>query len=434
MSSKTKKSKLNNGYTEYFCKECNDVFQMKCSAKDAKELHDIDYHGLAVESIPLVAPEPVTVVKPKIVRKSKAKPAAKPAHMSLEDMIEVLVSERVSTNKAIDSANQAAKEDAELATKVDAINAELDNLRDVVLPKLMSVNEEYRDKKLIAQKQRLIATLTSELVHYMSMPEYIKGEKVKEAVARTERIKAATEAVAKDNAEAYAVESLAGKEWLEDETERFKSMVNGDVWIKRGKNAKGPERIPFVEDIWWALQTHAKHGIVDEDGNYLRPPLEGKDRIWDNLEPIVQEVFDELMAKYSFSFEEKKYTLRVSLKKVDDDGFIVDAGSETITKVYALPYWIWLDQVRGICKNIWKKTWNHRNVEPSQAIAALGYHGSGKTDLPRAYCKWLGNVPTKVKLGRLTNMEYAMLKAKGELPQDDPEALQPKATSRKRGK
>jgi hypothetical protein len=431
MAHKSKHEQLNSKttYGEYDCPICGLVQVKGNSSKEIKYWHDIESHP-AVEPA-VVVPEPVIVVaaKPKAVRKPKA---IKPEHMSLEDMLAVLVSERKAVAEAITSTSKHEKEDADLATMVDAINDELIVLRDVQLPMLMSVSEEYRDNKLIAQKQRLVATLTSELVFYMSKPEYLKGKKVKDTVAREERLKVATLQVNVQNAAERSGESKEGASYVSEETERFNAMLAGDIWIPRPK--REPKHIPFCQDIWWALQTHAKYGIKDEAGNYLREPILGKDRTWEALAPIVAEVFDELMDKYSFDFSEKKYDIRASIKKVDEDGFVIDAGSEVITRSYALPHDEWLGHVSDIMHKVWKKTWNRRETELANVLADLGYYGSGKEDLGREYCSWAGNVSTKVLLGNMSNMQYAILEAQGKLPKDDPKLPQTKATSRRRGK
>lgn len=398
------------------------------TVEELKYWHDVECHYEETKHVAVAAP--VAVAKPKAV-KPKATKAIKPEHMSLEDMLAVLVTERTETNDAVDATIKAEKADAELAAKIDAIDAELNNLRDVLLPKLMSVSEEYRDNKLIAQKQRLIGTLTSELVFYMSKPEYLKGKKVKDAVAREERLKAATLQVNIQNASERSAESKEGVSYVSEETERFNAMLNGDIWIPRPK--RDPKHIPFVQDLWWALQTHAKYGAKDSAGNYVRPPMEGKDRTWDNLEPIISEVFDELMAKYFFSFKTKTYDVRVSYKKVDDEGFVVSAGNEVIAKSYALPHDEWLATVTNALHRVYKHTWNRRDVELATVLANLGYYGSGKEDLSREYCSWAGNVPAKVQLGNMSNMQYAILEAQGKLPKDT-EVPQTKATSRRRGK
>lgn len=415
------KTQLKATYGEYDCPICGPVQVKGNSGKEIKYWHDLECHP-KVETVLVATPAPA---KTKVVRAPKT---VKPEHMSLEDMIAVLVSERDAAAKAVDSTNKAEKSDAALATSVDAIDAELTNLKGMI-DKLMSVSEDYRDNKMIAQKQRLVATLTSELVFYMSKPEYLKGKKVKDTVARTERINAAAIQVAKDNAAARSALSDTANAWIDEETERFNSMLNGDIWIPRPK--REPKRIPFVQDLWWALQTHAKYGAKDMDGNYVREPIEGKDRTWDNLVSIVPEVFDALMTKYSFDLSTKHYDVRADVEAVDDNGFVVKAKSEVITKTYALPYDEWLGRVTNIMHKVWHKTWNKRDASLSIVLADIGCYGTGKEDLGREYCSWAKNVPAKVILGNMSSMQYAILKAQGQLPKDNPDAVQVKATSRR---
>jgi hypothetical protein len=295
---------------------------------------------------------------------------------------------------------------------------------------LMAVPEAYRDADSIDLCNKELVAAKSDLAMAMLDPAYTRAEQAHDALVREERIKDANKQVLEDNAAARSALSDAAASYVAEKTERFMSMVDGDIWIPRPK--REPKRIPFMQDMWWALQTHAKYGLKDEDGNYVREPLAGKDRTWDNLSPIVAEVFTELMTKYSFDFSDKHYDIRANVKKVDDDGFIVDAGSEVITHTYALPYEYWLGRVFDIMHKIWKHTWNRRDVELATVLATLGYYGTGKEDLGREYCSWTANVPTKVLLGNMSNMEYAMLKAKGQLPKDDPDAVQTKASSRRK--
>lgn len=417
------------GYVEYTCPICQDVFQYNGKAKDARYWHDLEYHAELAPATPEpVKEEPVAVEVAPV-----ATPAPAPAVSTVSDVtarllrLETLIAEKVAKEIAL------AKDEQAQYVDVSALQAQIEAIESKTLPMLMSVPEGYRDAELIELMQGELASAKSKLALAMMSPAYLRAEAAKAALDRATRIQAANKQVALENAACSDVFSPIGKEWLEENTQRFDAMLNGDIWIPRPK--RDPKRIPFAQDLWWALQTHAKYGLTDSEGNYLRPPMDGKDRTWENLEPIVEEVFDELMAKYSFDFfKTKRYDIRVTLKKVDADGFIVDDKSEVKTVTYALPREVWLERVKHVLHQVWKKTWNRRDVDIANALAELGYYGSGKEDLSREFCTWAGKQDAKTKLGRMTSMEYALLAAKGELPKDAP-VKQTKATSRtKRGK
>jgi hypothetical protein len=414
------------GTHTYHCDICDDdIVVQGASIADIKAMHVLECHY--AEPVAL-APKPVVVVaKPKRVRK----PVTKPAVTTVKDITARMQRlEELLTSKAEKSLAKA-KDESTNYLDIKALEAEIVKLETKVLPMLMGVPEAYRDSKAIDLCNKELAAAKSDLATCMLNPSYTRAEQAHDALVREERIQTATNAVARDNAAACDVTSPIGEAWMKDETERFNSMLNGDIWIPRPK--RDPKRIPFGQDLWWALQTHAKYGITDSVGSYIRPPIAGKDRKWEYLQPIVAEVFDELMLKYSFDFSTKKYDMRASLKQVDSDGFIIDNGSKVITKTYALPHDEWLERVSSLMYKVWKKTWNRRDVEIPKALAELGYYGTGKEDLGREYCSWAGNVPVKVQLGNMSNMQYAMLEAQGKLPKDT-EVPQTKATSRKRGK
>jgi len=420
------------GYVEYTCPICQDVYQFSGKAKDAKYFHDLEYHA----DIATAAGEPVAAAEPYVEQAPvvEAPVATDPAPTSVGDVtkrlmrLETLIAEKVSKEIAL------AKDEQAQYVDVSALQAQIEKIKGTTLPMLMSVPEGYRDNDVIDLLQTELASATSKLALAMMSPAYLRAEAAKAALDRATRIEQATKLVAQHNASMSSVESPIGKEWLDDNIQRFESMVNGDIWIMRGKNAKEPKRICFMHDFWWALQAHASRGIVDTEGNYLRPPMPKNERTWEALEPIVEEVFDELMAKYCFDFAKtKKYDIRVSLKRVDADGFIVDDKSEVKSVFYSLPRDAWLSRISGIMHQIWRKTWNRRDVSEADAISELGYYGSGKEDLSREFCSWTSKQDAKTRLGNMTSMEYALLVAKGELPKDAP-VVQTKATSRKRGK
>jgi hypothetical protein len=386
----------------------------------------VEYHPK--QELPAV-PEPVAepIVVAPVVAAPVAPAAAAPSTVSDVTArllrLETLIAEKVQKEIAL------AKDEQAQYVDVSCLQAQVEKIESKTLPMLMSVPEGYRDNDVIDMLQHELASAKSKLALAMLSPAYLRAEAAKAALDRAVRIEQATKQVAQDNAAANNVFSAIGKEWLDETTQRFDAMVNGDIWIPRPK--REPNRICFMHDFWWGLQTHAARGLVDEEGTYLRPPMPKNERTWEALEPLVAEVFDELMAKYSFDFNKTKhYDIRVDLKKVDADGFIVKADSKIVPVSYALPYNEWLARIKGIMHQIWRKTWNRRDVNEASAIAELGYYGSGKEDLSREYCTWAGKQDAKTKLGRMTSMEYALLAAKGELPKDAP-VKQPKASSRK---
>jgi len=422
------KKAQSKGYVEYTCNVCGDVFQFNGKAKDAKYFHDLEYHA------DMAAPvaEAVTV-EPAPVEAAPVAPAAEaPATASVSDVtkrlmrLETLLIEKIGKEIAL------AKDEQAQYVDVSALQAQIEKIKGTTLPMLMSVPEGYRDSDVIDMLQHELASATSKLALAMLSPAYLRAEQAKAALDKAVRIEHATKQVAQDNATAANVFSAIGKEWLEEHAERFTAMLNGDMWIPRPK--RDPKRIPFAQDLWWGLQTHAKYGLVDEDGSYVRPPYAANERTWEALESIVEEVFDELMAKYSFDFGKvKKFDIRVTLKKVDTDGFIVNAETNVVPVMYSLPRDEWLNRVKSVMHGIWRKTWNRRDVDIANALAELGYYGTGKEDLPREFCTWAGKQDAKTKLGKMTSMEYALLSAKGELPKDAP-VVQTKASSRKKSK
>jgi hypothetical protein len=424
------KKAQSNGYVEYTCPLCQDTYQYNGKAKDAKYFHNLEYHAdMAAAVAEPVTVEPVVEQAP-VVEAPVA--TAAPAATSVSDVtkrlmrLETLIAEKVSKEIAL------AKDEQAQYVDVSALQAQIEKIKGTTLPMLMSVPEGYRDNDVIDMLQTELASATSKLALAMMSPAYLRAEQAKAALDRATRIEQATKMVAQHNANAANVFSPIGKEWQEENAERFAAMLNGDMWIPRPK--RDPKRIPFAQDLWWGLQTHAKYGLVNEDGTYVRPPLAANERTWEALECIVEEVFDELMAKYSFDFNKtKKFDMRVTLKQVDADGFIVDAETKVVPVLYALPRDEWLSRVKNVMHGIWKKTWNRRDVDIANALAELGYYGSGKEDLPREFCTWAGKQDAKTKLGRMTSMEYALLAAKGELPKDAP-VVQTKASSRKKSK
>lgn len=421
------------GYVEYTCPICQDVFQFNGKAKDAKYWHDSEFHPEELvkkhdKRSTVVPVEPLPVAEVPAVEYIATTPATTTVSNVTARLarLQVLVEEKVAKEIALAKDEQAQKVD------VDMLMLQIEGLENSTLPLLISTPEPYRNNELIDLLNKELADAKTTLALAMSNPAYLRAKAAKAALDRATRIQAANKQVAQDNATADAVFSPIGKEWLEENTQRFDAMLNGDIWIPRPK--RDPKRIPFAQDLWWALQTHAKYGLTDSEGSYLRPPMDGKDRTWDNLEPIVAEVFDELMAKYSFDFGKVKvFNIKVTLKKVDDDGFILETGSKTVPVRYSLPRIEWLERVRHVLHQVWKKTWNRRDVDIANALAELGYYGSGKEDLSREFCTWAGKQDAKTKLGRMTSMEYALLAAKGELPKDAP-VKQTRATSRKIGK
>jgi len=321
------------------------------------------------------------------MRKHEAE-KADPARAGLDDLRELLRSLAQEGSTAAAVQQEVAKAEAAHAAEIDEVAAEVKNLRDVVIPLLLSVPEAYQDKTRIAKFEKVLAVAVGRLAELQADPRYVRGEQALTQVIHHTKVADKQSEAARLNAK--EAEALMGK----GNAEVFSKILCGSLLLPSRKFKDGE---PLIQRLWF----QANHALGEAG-------IDTKLRTFAVMVPVVKEIARSVLGNYISFADSDSPTYRAW---VVDERLEAVVRSNTLVEV-PLNNISWeeaeqkvLSMFESVCARMPGARWNlskaaekYISSAPEGVAARVGY--AGDTADPEAIAQ-----------ASKTSMQYAMMMA-----------------------